>query len=471
MRLGFTLLGLSLLCGTAAAQSQPWSPDGVVNGRIRFGQPDRPAVLLVHGLGSSGDAAWRKPSLTGANFDYSNHPADRSLGGGHRQPAFGLHELGLSNTLGVDADNLFDALGNAGFTVATWDQPQRSFSAALPSMLAALDKFVADTVAVNPSSPPPIALIGHSRGGLLIRSALKTRGMMGRVRWVMTLHSPHGGSDMAQFGSRCGTDWASSLDLGPFNGPRDQLLATVRRGLAPIDALVNNPAQAELGPDSPLINGLAAGERKLPFVRYVTWGGNRPRYVRVYAWNFTGDSAWPTGTDYSVFPPAPLFSWRVSALELKPFASPLLDAMPACVPELGVGIGDGLVSDSRSHLPFEDRHITQSLNHAEVLWNRPTQNAILAELSQAPAPIPALSITPDAGFVIAFTTLQLSAAPAGIPVTWSVESGPGTISGTGLYSAPYAPGTRVVIRADAQDGSGRVARESFTLWYPRVQWP
>jgi hypothetical protein len=471
MRIGYAVLGLWLACGNVFADSQSWLPPGVSTGRIHFGQPDRAAVLLVHGLGATGDSTWRKPSLTGANWDLSTTPADRSLGGGHRGPGVGFYDFGLSNRLDVDASNLFDALSNAGFTVAMWDQPQRNFSAALPSALAALDKFVADTVQVNPDAPPPIALIGHSRGGLLIRAVLKQRGMLGRVRWVMTLNSPHSGSDMAEFGSRCGTDWASTIPVGPFDNQRDRLVATVRAGLGPIDAIVNNPAQAELGPSSPLIASLASGERKLPFVRYVTWGGDSPRYTRLYAWHYTADSAWVSGWDHSTIPWSPLFSWTIRATELSPFASPLLDALPNCVPEVSPGQGDGLVADSRSHLPFEDRHLTHSLNHASVLWDGQTRAEIIDELMQPLTPIPVLTTSPSTGFLIAFTNVPFTANPPGVPVTWSVESGPGTISSTGVYEVPYAPWAHVVIRADAQDGSGRVARGTFTLWYPRLQQP
>jgi pimeloyl-ACP methyl ester carboxylesterase len=43
-------------------------------------------------------------------------------------------------------------------------------------------------------SAPPLHLVGHSLGGLLIRYAVSELGLAGRVRAVTTLGTPHGGS-------------------------------------------------------------------------------------------------------------------------------------------------------------------------------------------------------------------------------------------------------------------------------------
>lgn len=476
MRILCVSFGILLFSCAAFGQVQDWSPDGVAPGKIHFGNPSRPAVLLFHGLGQTGTSTWIQPSLMGANWDYTTNPATRSLGPGHSKAGVGVLEFGLSNPLAVDSRNFFDALANAGFTVAEWDQPGITFAQALPSALAAFDKFVVDTRAVNPSAPPPIALIGHSRGGLLIRSVLIARGSVGRVRWVITLHSPHGGSDMASFASRCGTDWTAGMNVGPLNGQRDAIIAALRAASAPIDAQVNKAFQAELAPGSPLITGLATRERKLPFVRYVTFGGTSPRYVRTYAWGFTPASAFPSGHDNSL-PPRPTFTWTVVANEMVPFASPMLDIMPHCTPELTPGVGDGLVSDARSHLSFEDRHVTDSLNHAEVLWNTTTERIILAELSQQLTPIPITMVPATAQ--ITFGTVSFAIDPPRIVgVSCSLESGPGWVTQTGQTCVYHAPppractilnpcpsgsGRTAVVRATAQDNSGRVARATVTL--------
>src|SRR5439155_11816031 len=138
-----------------------------------------------------------KPSLMGWNYNYDQDPATKDLGD-HDRPGTGVYEIGRSDRKPVDSLNWFDFLASQGFTVAEWNQPPRTFAQALPSARAAFTKFVMDTQRLNPDLPPPIALIGHSRGGLLIRQVLKEMGTMGRVRWVVTLHSPHTGSELGR---------------------------------------------------------------------------------------------------------------------------------------------------------------------------------------------------------------------------------------------------------------------------------
>jgi len=87
----------------------------------------------------------------------------------------------------------------------------------------------------------------------------------------MTLHSPHDGSDMAQFASRCGTDWAAIINIGPFGDARDRLLATVRQGLAPIDAIVNSPGRARAGQSADRRAGRRREKDAIRPLRHVGW--------------------------------------------------------------------------------------------------------------------------------------------------------------------------------------------------------
>ena len=333
--------------------------------------PTRPAILLFHGLHQDAQT-WTAPSHTGYAYDYTHTPDDRRIGDTHNSGNAGIYKVGTSDWLyGNDraawdkAHNWFDYLVKQGFTVATWSQPGLRVEEAMPSALAAFDSLLAQTSARSPTAPPPVALIAHSRGGLLIRQVLKQRGSMGRVRWVITLHSPHKGSELGETPGRLTAEVVDLIDCcapavltAPFKA---QLKDLVVEAMRPVTKLFMSDENRELTPDSPLIRGLAEGEKKLDDVTYYTFGGVNPRIYRLYTWLFDAMSATPQ------FNPTPYFVWRVKAAEIASI-SPILDRIRHFVPEVTPGKGDGLVSDESSRLPWSI-HTTTQLNHAEVLWN------------------------------------------------------------------------------------------------------
>jgi hypothetical protein len=84
-----------------------------------------------------------------------------------------------------------------------------------------------------------------------------------------------------------------------------------------------------------------------------------------------------------------------------------------------------------------------------------TKSATATVTITAPAPVVSISITPSTATVSTGRTLQLTAKVSGTSntgVTWSVVSGGGTISSTGVYHAPQTAGTatiRVTSKADS----------------------
>jgi hypothetical protein len=84
-----------------------------------------------------------------------------------------------------------------------------------------------------------------------------------------------------------------------------------------------------------------------------------------------------------------------------------------------------------------------------------TKSAAAAVTVTAPAAV-AVTISPATGTVNACRTLQLSATVTGstnTSVTWTVQEGAagGTITGSGLYTAPSGPGTYHVIATSVAD--------------------
>jgi pimeloyl-ACP methyl ester carboxylesterase len=355
-----------------AGKCQQWMPQygGVICGGT---DQSKPAILLVHGLHQSAES-WTKPSSTGYNFDHMHTPAEANLGN-HSLPNTGLYKAGSSGMLDVDALNWFEYLVQQGFTVAAWSQPCCNFAAAYPSAQQVLAQFASDTAAMNPSAPPEIALVGHSRGGLVIHKLLRDQGSLGgRIRWAITIHSPHHGSRVAET-PQVLADNASQLFAGVElpsevkNPLRDLALHIV----SPLNQLIDDGSK-ELAPQSSLIRGLLNGDAQVAGVRYYTFGGTSPTLVRLYTWLFTPMSSVPQYRNLEQY-----FDWQAKPAEVG-LVSPLLERVPAVVPEIKAGEGDSLVTDQSARLPYSI-HETDQLNHAEVLWDRTLQQKVAVILS------------------------------------------------------------------------------------------
>ena len=364
----------------AARCPQPWLTDHLeYKGLICISaDATRPAILLLHGLHQTGES-WTRPSSVGFNYDFRHAPPEADLGS-HAGPNAGLYKAGTSAVLDVDPLNWFDYLVKQGFTVATWNQPCCTLDKAYPSATEALAQFAALTAAMKPPAPPPIALIGHSRGGLVIHKLLRYQGNLGgRIRWVITIHSPHHGTEVART-PQVIAEQASELFAGV------ELPADVKNPLkeialhlvSPLNQLIDDGSK-ELAPGSALITGLQSGDAPVPGVQYFTFGGVSPTLARLYTWWFTPMSSVPQYKKLEQY-----FVWQVKPAEVG-LVSPLLDRERAIVPELKAGQGDSLVTDLSARLPYAT-HETDSLNHAEVLWNRPLQEKVAQILFNSLAP-------------------------------------------------------------------------------------
>ncbi len=360
-------------------------------GRFHAGDPAKPAVLLIHGLHQSANSFLKPSELPQGSrwyFNYASKPADvRAV---KDAPNVGIFKVGTSERLEVDAQNWFDFLKAQGYTVATWSQPGLSFADAYPSAAQAYDQFLAETAALNPASPPPVVLIGHSRGGLIARQLLKDKGSQNRVTTMISLHSPHRGSTLADR-----TESICEGLVGMFSSAGEELKKQLLRA-AGLDKefrsfcetlntfVVTDGESRELSPNGPLIQGLAQGEVPLPGVKYYTFGGTSPTFVRYYAWVLKASSALPqTRIDNGV--PRVYYVWEAVPQEIQ-VLSPLFDKGGFIAPELQDGRGDGLVSNLSARLPF-GTHYVNRLNHAEVLWDRGLQQQVLGLIKPVSGPL------------------------------------------------------------------------------------
>ena len=332
--------------------------------------PSLPAVFLIHGNHNSAKD-WTKPSHLEQHYDYRDHPGKKRIGK-KSAPNAGIYKVAASPWLKVDDQSWVGFLRAKGYTVGGYSQSPGTIAEVMDEAEEGLDQFLRDTAALGASSPPAVAILAHSRGGLISRHLLKRKGSAGRVTCLITLHSPHQGSEMAVAPQRLADEAVDAIGGAHLPEPFESELRSLARSIAsPLRAMIDDQSR-ELRPGSPMYLALENGERPLDGVRYFTFGGTNPNYYRFYAWTFTPMSSVPQYKGLEQY-----FVWAVKPAEIGP-ASPMYASVRHVVPEITPGKGDGLVSDVRAHLPeaFHAVHVTQDLNHAEVLWDRTLQSRV-----------------------------------------------------------------------------------------------
>jgi len=343
---------------------------------VSAGDPDLPVIVLLHGTGGDirdmidpADAP-----VAGQNYDYDGAFPPPVTVGWSSYPGFGVWSC-----CELDPKK----------PVMSW----RDVLSANQFATAAYSQVDPDGFLAPPGSPPPLGpvdelavvmtelirhfrdetrfvLLGHSRGGLLIRKFLRDHVKLAeRVSTVITLHSPHTGSELANLADTvtAGVTWLQG-EIGT--------LATDALGW--LLALAQSDAYLEMAVGSPFLTALAAGEQPLPWINYFTFGGVSVRLTRIRSWVYTPDSAFPRWH-------TPPFLHRRMVAEV-PGISPVANTLPPTIDELTEGRGDLLTADSRDRLSFA-MHQTNPINHAEALWH-PTIQAQVLNILGVNVPVP-----------------------------------------------------------------------------------
>ena len=357
--------------------------------KFHAGQPGKPAVLLFHGLHRD-IRCWTNPGDDEGVlcYTYKEQPGKRSLGA-QSYPGVGIYKIGVTDrNLEINANNFFDYLASRGFTVGAFSQGAPMIADAMPTARDAYDAFLAETQKKFPDAPPPVCLLGHSRGGLIIRNLLKERKTAPRVKWVVTLHSPHGGSDVARTPAvveeKIRERIAAALpkigivesDIG--KQVQDDVIAALKPMFVYLDNKLDDESR-ELAPDSDFMKGLKDGEKPTDGVSYFTFGGTNPNYMRLYYWTFTANSSVPQ-YKVSLTNQKQYFKWEIVPHEITDSSPIYSDVAQKILPEVTLGQGDGLVAVERSKLAWASTHKTDDLNHAEVLFDRGIQRDVAAIL-------------------------------------------------------------------------------------------
>lgn len=330
--------------------------------------PALPVVILLHGTaGVSADMA-DPATHPGRNHDYLVPIPPQVDLGLHPGPNFGIAGLELDPLKAVPSWQA--ALAAEGFGYVNYDQVDSTGLLANPVLeLAAV---VAEVITRLPNGRR-IAVVAHSRGGLLVRKYLVDNAsdalMLDRLQAVVTLHAPHGGTELASIAHVMNSVIDAVVAIDPALDP---LLQWVR-------GQVNEPAFAELAVGSAFLVDLAAAEAAAgaPFVPTYTFGGTSTLLSRARAQLFTVGSAIPQVTSW--FPPAIAYHWRTVP---EPLPSPAsgIPELALLAPELENTVGDLLVSDAGARLPGSAGHVSNPINHAEALWDTGLQQQVIAVL-------------------------------------------------------------------------------------------
>ncbi len=273
-------LGLAAAIAAHAAQP-PKGPDGWETTH-RFsmgGVTDKGAttVLFIHGLTSSA-RTWRNPMSASnmAKVDY-NPKAIMNTG------------VGLDIVTSPKAPrnvNWYDTLGRS-FRVATWSQTpcmdadhpdgacanSDTFEAAYQSAPWALRKVLDETTG-------PIAIVAHSRGGLIGRRLLKEFGDAGgRIKWFVTLHTPHRGSSLSARAAAMDTTSAALIKKLPKEVA--SIINDARDGVVEMAGNVGGEELGFTGPKS-IFPALTNGEKQVPGIRYLSFGGTSTSVLRLF---------------------------------------------------------------------------------------------------------------------------------------------------------------------------------------------
>lgn len=331
---------------------------------------DLPLVVLLHGNNGTVEDMSEPDAHPATNYDWSSQLPLVIDRGWHSYPNAGVWSIGLDTKLPVTGWQ--PALLSRGFSTLNYQQTEPSglLANAVIELRAILNVLDRNRV---------LAIVAHSRGGLLIRQLLaedRDENLTARIAMVVTLHSPHQGSGLANVATELTTELNTLRLTEPATIPlTDWLLSQV-----------NAPSYQQFRIGSDFLEQLESRESvRPPPMPFHTFGGTNSVLSRTNAWIFSPDSAVPQ-LNPTVTPPTVGFHW-ITARAPGPT---LFTALPPISVELIDGLGDVLVSEISTRLPFESSHTVHHLNHGEVLWNTTVQEQVatlLATVGGRRAPI------------------------------------------------------------------------------------
>jgi pimeloyl-ACP methyl ester carboxylesterase len=320
----------------------------ILDTTVHKGSKDRPVVILIHGLGMDKNF-WIDPFSTrifAKNIPLGLFTATR--------PAPCRKVEGGRITLGsfdYGVDSLWKELKDDGFSLICWSQKRPvgpiDFATEELSLVVRMAKRLFPKI--------PLALVGHSRGGLIARKFMETKRR--GIRALITISTPHGGSSIAKVGKYLEPFSAMLKRVSPENDYN-----VISRTVKNVKNLIEGKAWEEMMPDSTFFKNLK--DKYQEDVLYVSLGGSQPRLFTVYVWRKMRE--------------------KMYAMPLMTVPDSLMKVIPnfLSLDEITPGRGDGLVSAESSALPWSSAHHVLKANHVSIIWNKKVKRIVIETLGR-----------------------------------------------------------------------------------------
>ena len=302
---------------------------------IHRGHRRRPVAIFIHGLAMDKNI-WLEPLETRVigksvplKFIASKKPRPRI------KKIKGLTTGKIPTNIKI----VWDILRDKDYNLICWSQrrPVGPISVAVDELKEIVK--IAHDVFGNHS----IALIGHSRGGLVARKFMESGDKS--IRALITIGTPHKGSTLSRIEKVLVPVAHISKNILP-----EDTHSTLARVMKSIHELVSGKALKELMPEADFFRRLK--DRPIKGVRYISFGGKKTELLKIYRWKKDGE----------FYKPVSLISIPDSIVKKLP-----LFRVPE---ELRPGQGDILVTTESSVMPWAETHFNVQANHFSLLWNR-----------------------------------------------------------------------------------------------------
>jgi pimeloyl-ACP methyl ester carboxylesterase len=297
---------------------------------LHKGNKDKAVVILIHGMGVTSE------------FFTNTH--ETTILSGTVPLKYFISQKDDTSTGEFFADykiTLWESLRQEGYNIFTWSQRYP-----LGSMMEAvreLKEIVAIVQKIFPDNP--LALVGHSRGGLIARKFMEDSDAP--VRALITISTPHKGSSLAKIGTYLSNIANISEKLFPHH-----TFMVFHKIVKGISKLLNCNGIKELYKESYFLQQLH--DVPSDSIDYLSIGGTEPALYSFEPWSH-----------------ASYFLSFVNTLSSGFFPEEIIQ-----------GKGDGLVSEESSQMPWESEHYALPDNHFSVICHNKAIEVITKTLKK-----------------------------------------------------------------------------------------